>query len=232
VAKIAFTGRHLCVAESKNGLFSEARIISLIDPDTRVIPWRYRAKPILGDIVESENAVFFSTKDEIISLDLKSRTELFSNELPWDDEFSHHVLSLRPEAVAVKNEWNVAIWSQEDGEYAVRLVGVQIGSQRFSAVEMLHESTGKVTQVLLSPSQMPSDLYTVGSNQMQASELNGYLSASLCLGQSFSTIVDLERMRIFHYGPGLNVDDYAYFDDTSFIRGKLWMFPLDISDSR
>jgi outer membrane protein assembly factor BamB len=367
VTKIAFTGKHLCIAQSKKEWLFKTHTLSLVDPASGRFLWKYKTEPVLGNIVESKDAIFFSTKDRVIALDVKKGAELFKKELPWDDEFSPHVVSLRNQSVTVKNEWNVAMWSQKDGklvyhhnfeplcpimttqermleqkelgaqvsaihlgavtynsaattayyqsrfnqsmasyrstgdslylsqseayygltrssiamertlsdmqswmqinmaiyqlgisaihtkiitthsmvypavdlvikgfrsfdngEYAVRLVGVQVGSQRFSAIEILHESTGKLKQILLSPYQMPSDLKTIGSNSLTAHELNGYLSVSIYLGHSFSTVVDLKRKCIFHYGPGLNVDDFVYFDKTGFVRGKLWMFPIDL----
>jgi len=370
VTKLAFTGKHLCVTESKEGLLSETHTFSLVDSATGSLLWRYETEPILGNIVESEDAIFFSTKGRVIALDVKNGAEVYRKELPWDDEFSRHVVSLRDHSVAVGNEWNVAMWSQKDGklvyhhhfeppcpimttqermleqkalgaqvspmttgalsytsavntayyesrfhqsmasyrstgnslylsqaqadygmtrasigtertmagmqfgmglaqatmtigmailklkilsahsmaypaidsvlerirsfdngEYAVRLVGVQVGRQRFSAIEILHVSTGKLTQILLSPYQMPSDLKTMGSSKMTASELNGYLPVAIYQYHSFSTVVDLQRKRIFHYGPGLNVDDYVYFGKAGFIRGRLCMLPLDVPAS-
>lgn len=117
----------------------------------------------------------------------------------------------------------------DNGRYVVRLVGVQIGNQRFSAIEVLDETTGKSKQYLLSPYQMPSELITVGSAPMRAHELNGYLPASIYLGHGFSTAVDLKRKCIYHYGPGLNPQAYIYFDDTGFARGRLWKYAADFS---
>lgn len=119
--------------------------------------------------------------------------------------------------------------SHDNGQYVVRLVGVQIGSQRFSAIEVLHEATGRSKQYLLSPYQMPPELMTVGSAPMVAHELNGYLPASIYLGHGFSTAVDLKRKCIYHYGPGLNSQAYAYFGETGFARGMVWKYAADFS---
>ena len=367
VTKLALTGKHICVAESEKGLLFKTHRIHLLDQANGSVLWSYDTEPILGNIVESEDAIFFSTKDRIITLDIKKGTELYKKELPWKDEFSSHVVSLRNHSVTVGNEWNVAMWDQKDGKlvyhhhfeplcpimttqermleqralgaqasalttgalsytssintayyqssynqsmanyrstgdslhlsqaqmyqgltrssigmertmagmqfgmalsqatmsigmsilkskilsvhsmvypaidsvirdfctfdnakYAVRLVGLQVEGQRFSAIEILHVSTGKLKQILLSPYQMPSDLKTMGSSRMTASELSGYLPVAIYQHHSFSTVVDLQRKRIFHYGPGLNVDDYVHFNETGFIRGRLLVFPLEV----
>ncbi len=365
VMKLAYAGKHLCVTESNEGLFSETRSLSMTDLATGAILWKYETEPILGNIVENGVAVFFSTKNRIIALDVKNGAELYKEKLPWDEEFSPHKVLLTNRSVIVGNEWNVAMWDQKDGnivyhhrfeplcpimttqermreqkalgvqtsavttvalsynsavntayytskfyqsmanyrstgdslhlndaqtyygltrismglertyagmqfgatltqatirigmsiikqkihtvhsmfypaidsmiknfrafdnaEYTVRLVGVQDGNQRFSAIEILHVPTGKVTQILLSPYQMPSDLKTMGSSEMYASELNGYLPVAAYQHHTFSTVVDLQRERIFHYGPGLNAEDYIYFGNSGFIRGALRAFPL------
>lgn len=367
VVKLALTGKHLCVAESEKGLLSKAHRIHLLDQANGGILWSYDTKPILGNIAESEDALFFSTKDRIIALDIKNGTELYKKKLPWKDEFSSHVISLRNHSVTIGNEWNIAMWNQKDGElvyhhhfeplcpimttqermleqralgtqvsalntgalsytnsvntahylscynqsmanyrstgdslhlsqaqmyqgltrssigmertmagmqfgqalfqatmtigwsifkkkiqtvhsmvypavdsiikgfrsfdnpeHVIRLVGVQVDSQRFSAIEILHVSTGKLKKILLSPYQMPPDLATLGSSRMKTSEINGYLPVSIYQHHSYSTVVDLQRGRIFHYGPGLNVDDYVYFNRTGFIRGRLLVFPLEV----
>ncbi len=367
VIKLAFAGKHFYVAQSKKALFSKTHTLSMIDPVTGKVFWNYNTDPILGNIAEKENRVYFSTADRIVALNIKDGTEFFKSELPWEDEFSHHVISLRDNSLTLKNEWNVAMWGQKDGEmiyhhkfdplcpimttqermqelkkmggqvsamttgsvsytsfvntayfesqfnqamnsyrstgdssylslaqaeygytrasiaqqrtmagmqfgmqlsmatfqigktilnkkiqithsmvypqvdsviknlrtsdngeYVVRIVGVQEGSQRFSAIEVIHEPTGKRKQILLSPSQMPADLKTIGSKPMTAHELNGYHSASMYLGHGYSTLVDIERKCIFHYGPGLNVDDYVNFDNTGFVRGRLWKFALEL----
>ena len=119
--------------------------------------------------------------------------------------------------------------SYDNGQYVVRLVGVKIGSQRFSAIEVLDEATGKSKQYLLSPYQMPPELMTVGSAPMYAHELNGYLPASIYMSHAFSTAVDLKRKCIYHYGPGLNANGYVYFDKTGFARGRLWKYATDFS---
>ena len=75
---------------------------------------------------------------------------------------------------------------------------------------------------------MPSNLMTISSSPMKAHELNGYYTAAMYLGHSYSTVIDLKRKSIFHYGPGLNVEDYVYFDNTGVARGKLWKFPIDL----
>ncbi|MBW2196238.1 MAG: hypothetical protein JRF37_12110 [Deltaproteobacteria bacterium] len=116
----------------------------------------------------------------------------------------------------------------DNAEYVVRLVGMEDGSQRFAAIEILHVSTGKRKQILLSPYQMPSDLKTMGSSKMFAHELNGYLPVATYQHHAFSTVVDLQRERIYHYGPGLNAEDYFYFGKSGFIRGVLWAFPLSL----
>ena len=116
----------------------------------------------------------------------------------------------------------------ENAEYISRLVGVQEGSQRFSAVEVLKLSSGKVTRAFLSPYQMPTDLKTIGSSIMTATELHGYLPVSVFQYHSFLTLVDFQQKRIFHYGPGLNTDKYVTYGNKGFIRGRLWAFPLDL----
>jgi len=367
VTKLAYTGKHVCVVESKKGLFSKTCTLFVADPATGAILWRYKTEPILGNIVESESAVFFSIKDRIIALDVKNGAELYKGKLPWEEEFSPHKVLLRGHSVIVGNEWNVAMWDQKDGkivyhhhfeplcpimtteermreqkalggqasamtagafsyssavntadytskyhqsmanyrstgdslhlndaqmyygmtrasmgmertmagmqfgmalsqatmsigmsiiktkiktvhsmvypaidsmiqsfrafdnaEYVVRLVGMEDGSQRFAAIEILHVSTGKRKQILLSPYQMPSDLKTMGSSKMFAHELNGYLPVATYQHHAFSTVVDLQRERIYHYGPGLNAEDYFYFGKSGFIRGVLWAFPLSL----
>jgi outer membrane protein assembly factor BamB len=363
VAKLVITDKHVGVAESDKGWFFESYRLHLLDPANGQVLWSYETEPILGNVVESKDAVFFSTKDSLIALDLKDGRELFKKELPWKDEFSSHAVSLRNSSVTVGNEWNVAMWDQKDGkliyhhhfeplcpimtteermselkagganvsattassltytsslstayfqsafqesianyrstgndiylsqaqmnyaqtrssmateramtgmqfglavssliatvartkialihsmvypaidsvirdfrtsdtaEYVVRMVGVQVKDQRFSAIEILHIPTGQHKQILLSPYQMPSDLKTIGTSKMTATELNGYLPVSFFLHHTYSTVVDLQRKRIFHYGPGLNVDDYVYFNDTDFVRGRLSAFPLEL----
>ena len=59
---------------------------------------------------------------------------------------------------------------------------------------------------------------------MTAQELNGYYSAAMYLGHTYSTVVDHKRGRIFHYGPGLNVAEYVAFGRANFVRGRLWRF--------
>ena len=63
---------------------------------------------------------------------------------------------------------------------------------------------------------------------MTAQELNGYYSASMYLGHSYSTVIDLKRNRIFHYGPGLNVNEYVTYGQTGFLRGRLWRFDANL----
>ena len=366
MTKLGFTEKHLCIIYSRKGLFSEHYTLALLDPVTGKVLWTHETKPALGNVLESKNAVFFSTEDRLIALNVKDGTNLFVKKLPWDDEFSRHVVSLSEGYVRVKNEWNVAMWSQkdgrliyhhrfeplcpivttqermleqkelgaqvtpmttgalmnssvtttaffessfqhsmsmyrstgdrlylsmaqseysmaqssiatermmtsamatadmtvsmfglmasitkwlitkshsmvypavdqvirsfcsfDDGEYAVRLVGVQVGNQRFSAIELLHEPTGKVKQLLLSPYQMPSGLKTLGSSS-HADQFTGYLRAAVYLHNTFSTVVDLKRKRVFHYGPGLNADKYVYFGGDGFARGCLRMLPLEL----
>lgn len=371
VVKLAITGKHVGVAESEKGLKFKNYRIHLLDPANGRILWSYQTDPILSDVAESDDAVFFSTKDRLIALDAKRGLELFKKELPWKDEFSSHVVSLRNRSVTVGNEWNVAMWNQKDGklvyhhrfeplcpimttqermleqralgarasamttgalsytspvntayyqssfyqsmanyrrtgdslhlsqaqmyqgltrssigmeramagmqfglaltqatfsmgkvilnskiksvhsmvypaidsilrdlrssdtaEYVVRLVGVQIKDQRFSAMEILHIATGKYKQILLSPYQMPPDLKTMATSKMTATELSGYLPVSLFMHHSYSTVVDLQRKRIFHYGPGLNVDDYVHYNNTSFVRGRLIAFQIGLPEGR
>jgi hypothetical protein len=116
----------------------------------------------------------------------------------------------------------------ENDEYIARLVGVQEGNQRFSAVEVLKLSSGKVTRAFLSPYQMPTDLKTIGSSIMTATELHGYLPVSVFQYHSFLTLVDFQQKRIFHYGPGLNTDNYVTYGNKGFIRGRLWALPLNL----
>ena len=116
----------------------------------------------------------------------------------------------------------------DDGEYVVRLVGVQVGDQRFSAVEVVHEPSGRSARVLLSPYQMPRELTTIATSPMTAHELNGYHPAAIYLPHSYSTAVDLRRNCLYHYGPGLNAEGYVYFDNTGFVRGRLMKLPLNL----
>jgi outer membrane protein assembly factor BamB len=366
ITKIIHTENHLCVTESEEGWFSETHTLSLVNATNGTIIWKYETEPILGNFVESKEAVIFTTKDRLIALDQKKGTELYRVKLPWNDEFSYHSVSLRNQAIIVINEWNVAKWNTKNGnliyhhqfeplcpimttqermleqkalgrpvtgmtttaftynssinkayytskfdqsmanyrktgdslylndanlnygmtrhaigqervmagiqssgaliqatisagvsilqakvlaansmvypsidatlqnvrafenaEYIARLVGVQEGKQRFSAVEVLKLSSGKVTRTFLSPYQMPTDLKTLGSSYMTAHELNGYLPVSVFQHHSFLTLVDFKQKRIFHYGPGLNTDKYVSYGKEGFIRGRLWAFPLD-----
>jgi outer membrane protein assembly factor BamB len=367
VTKIMHTGNYLCVTDSEKGWFSDMHTLSLLNATNGTIIWKYETDSILGNIVESREAVIFTTKDRLIALDKKKGEELYRIKLPWDDEFSYHSVSLRNQAIIVKNEWNVAKWNTKKGnlifhhqfeplcpimttqermleqkklgrpvsgmtttaftynssmnkawytskfnqsmamyrqtgdslhlnnaygyygmtrhaigqerimagiqtsgamiqatmsagmailqarvqtansmvypsidatlqnvrafendEYIARLVGVQEGSQRFSAVEVLKLSSGKVTRAFLSPYQMPIDLKTIGSSVMTATELHGYLPVSIFQHHSFLTLVDFQKKRIFHYGPGLNTDEYVTYGNKGFIRGRLWAFPLNL----
>ena len=56
--------------------------------------------------------------------------------------------------------------------------------------------------------------------------MNGYYSAAMYLGHSYSTVVDLKRSGIFHYGPGLTVGEYVTYGNTDFVRGRLWRFDM------
>ncbi|MBW2196237.1 MAG: PQQ-binding-like beta-propeller repeat protein [Deltaproteobacteria bacterium] len=97
-------------------MFSKTCTLFVADPATGTILWRYKTEPILGNIVESEGAVFFSIKDRIIALDIKNGAELYKEKLPWEEEFSPHKVLLRGHSVIVGNEWNVAMWDQKDGK--------------------------------------------------------------------------------------------------------------------
>jgi hypothetical protein len=366
IINLSFTAGQLYVVDSEDSFSSATHTLSMIDPFTGKFIWNRKTDSILGNITANDTQVFFSTAKWIYCLDRKDGTELFKSKLPWDDEFSKHVLSMKGPSITLKNEWNIAMWNQkngtmiyhhhfkplcpimttqermkeqqamgrpvsglttgavsytsytktayytsqfsqsinnyrstgdnlqlsladtyygltrasmaqeralaglqtsmvmvssimqmgtvvinkkiqtthamvypqidsviknlrfyDNGEFVVRLVGEQVDGQRFSAIEILHEATGEVNQVLLSPYQMPSELRTIGSSPMTAHELNGYHSASIYLGHGYSTVVDLKRKCIYHYGPGLNVDDYVYFDKTGFARGRLLKLAVD-----
>jgi len=110
----------------------------------------------------------------------------------------------------------------------VRLVATTDRGQRLTALEIVDLRTGRSKQSILSPSQLPVDLETVGSHRMTATEISGYLPAAVLLGHGFSTAVDLQRRRVFHYGPGLDVEDYVRYDGTRFVRGQLMMLPLEL----
>lgn len=365
IINLTFTTGQLYVVDSEDLYSSATHTLSMINPDTGKLVWNWRTGSILGNITANDTQVFFSTAKWIYCLDRKDGTEVFKSKLPWNDEFSHHVLSIKGSSISLKNEWNIAMWNQkngtmiyhhhfeplchimttqermkeqqamgrpvsglttgavsytsytktayytsqfsqsmnsyrstgddlqlsladtyygltrasiaqeralaglqtsmtmitsimqtgtvvinskiqtthsmvypqidsviknlrffDNGEFVVRLVGELVDGQRFSAIEILYEATGEVKQVLLSPYQMPSELRTIGSSPMTAHELNGYHSASIYLGHGYSTAVDLKRNCIYHYGPGLNVDDYVYFDKTGFARG--WLFKLAV----
>ena len=367
VINLTLTAGQLYVVDSENLYSSATHTLFMINPNTGKFIWNYKTDSILGNITANDTHVFFSTAKWIYCLDQKDGTEVFKNKLPWDDEFSQHVLSIKGLSITAKNEWNIAMWNQkngtmiyhhhfeplcpimttqermkeqqamghpvsglttgavsytsytktayytsqfsqsinnyrstgddlhlsladtyygltrasmaqertlaglqtsmamvmsimqtgtvvinskiqtthsmvypqidsaiknlrffDNGEFVVRLVGEQVDGQRFSAIEILHEATGKVKQVILSPYQMPSELRTIGSSPMTAHELNGYHSASIYLGHGYSTVVDLKRKCIYHYGPGLNVDDYVYFDKTGFARGRLLKLAVDL----
>jgi hypothetical protein len=371
ITKIIHTGKYLCLAQSEKGWFSEKHTLSLVNTAKGSILWRYETDPILGNVVESKEAIIFSTKNRIIALELKKGTELYTVKLPWDDEFSSHAISLRDQAVMVMNEWNVGLWNSRDGkliyhhhfeplcpimttqermleqkalgrpvsgmtvntfsytsslsaadytakfnqsmanyrrtgdslylneaqfnygmtrhaigqerlnasmqfsqslanltmslgvsilqkrvstahalvypaidavlnnyrafdnaEYAVRLVGLQQGPQRFSAIDILQLSTGKSKHILLSPYQLPADLKTLGSSFFTATEVHGYLPVSIYIPHSFLTSVDFKRKRIYHYGPGLDTDQYVSFGKKGFIRGRLWALPLDLPNDQ
>lgn len=366
LVKIAFSGKHLYVTLSKTGFFGDTQSLAMIAQSTGVVLWRAEMAPVMGNIVEDQHHAYFTTADHLVTLRLTDGSTVHQSELPWKDEFSSHILTVRGDTVTVKNEWNVAMWKLTDhktiyhhafeplcpimttrdrmleqkkfgaatspttvnattynnyintayfssqfnqamsnysstgnsaylssaqasygltqnamaqnralagmqfgldlsmatmqigtailhekaqvtgymvypqidavmkkhrifdnGEYVVRLVGVQDGNQRFSAMQVVHEPTGKSTKTLLSPSQMPSELTTFARSPMTAQELNGYYSAAMYLGHSFSTVVDLKRNRIFHYGPGLAVSDYVTYGNTNFVRGRLWRFDFE-----
>ena len=361
--KITFSGTHLFLSSSRDGVAAAKRNLAMVDPSSGKVRWQVATAPLLGNIVADPQHVHFSTRSELVTLRTNDGTEVRRSELPWEDEFSYHVLTLRGDTLSVRNEWNVAMWRTADhtlvyhhqfdplcpimttndrmlelrklgasvssatanaasynyyvntayyssqfnqamnnyrstgdtsylssaqasygltrnamaqnralagmqfglamstatmqlgtavikqkiqvtssmvypqvdavmkkhrifdsGEHAIRLVGVQIGAQRFSALESVHEPTGRTRQVLLSPSQMPSGLTTFARSPMTAQELNGYYSAAMYLGHNYSTAVDLKRGRIFHYGPGLNVEEYVAYGQTAFLRGRLWRF--------
>ena len=367
IIKVVFAAKQLYVVDSEDLFSSTTHTLFMINPYTGKFIWNYKTDSILGNITANDTHVFFSTAKWIYCLDRKNGTEVFKSKLPWDDEFSQHVLSIKGSSITLKNEWNIAMWNQnngtmiyhhhfeplcpimttqermkeqqalgrpvsgmttgavsytsytktayytsqfsqsinnyrstgddlhlsladtyyglsrasiaqeralaglqtsmvmvmsiiqtgtvvinskiqtthsmvypqidsaiknlrffDNGEFVVRLVGEQVNGQRFSAIEILNEATGEVKQVLLSPYQMPSELRTIGSSPMTAHELNGYHSASIYLGHGYSTVVDLKRKCIYHYGPGLNVDDYVYFDKTKFARGKLLKLAVDL----
>ncbi len=365
LVKLTFSGAHLYTAESEESLFSGTHHLKGIDPDSGKILWRHTTDAILGNIIEIENRVFFSTVGRLVSLNAADGSEVFRKDLPWDDEFSYHVISRSGSAVTVKNEWNVAMWRRKDGEmvyhhpfeplcpiittqarmeerralgaqvsamtagsvsftsfvdtanaqsqfdqpmsnyrstgnsaylseaqanygiarasiaqqrtlagmqfglamsmatfqigtqilhlkinitdsmvlpqiddaiqnlraaddgaYVVRLVGVQVADQRFSAIEVVEEASGRSERILLSPYQMPPELTTIAISPMTAHELNGYHPAAIYLPHAYSTAVDLKKKCIYHYGPGLDAEGYVPFDGTGFVRGRMIKLPL------
>ncbi|MGA1870911.1 MAG: PQQ-binding-like beta-propeller repeat protein [bacterium] len=118
--------------------------------------------------------------------------------------------------------------SFDTNEFVVRLVGVQEGKQRLSALEIVHIPSGKVSRQLLSPYQSTTDLMTIGRSFMSATVHNGYIRVAVYLPHNFSTTIDLDRKRIFHYGPGLNTNEYTFYDKGGFVRGRLMMYPLNL----
>jgi outer membrane protein assembly factor BamB len=365
--KIAFSGKHLYASSSKKGPGATTHSLAMIDLSSGEVRWQIETDPLLGNIVEDQRHVHISTATHLVTLSITDGSTVRRSKLPWQDEFSHHVLTLRGDTLTVKNEWNVAMWKVVDhklvyhhpfeplcpimttrdrmleqrklgrsvssatvnassynyavntayfssqfnqamsnyrstgdttylasaeasygltqnamaqnralagmqfgmamssatlqigtavikhkvqvtssmiypqidavmkkhrifdnGDYVVRLVGVQVGKQRFSALHVVHEPTGRSRQVLLSPSQMPANLTTFARSPMTAQELNGYYSAAMYLGHCYSTVADLKRGCIFHYGPGLTVGEYVTYGNTAFVRGRLWRFDMEL----
>ena len=365
--KLSYSGKHLYASLSEEGFFSATHNLAMLDlPSGRII-WKIKTEPLLGNIVENNAQAHFTTAEQLVSINLKDGSTGRTTDLPWEDVFSHHVLTIRGDALTVKNEWNVAMWKMADhtmvyhhpfeplcpimttndrmleqkaigasvssttasaatynyyidtayfssqfnsamnsyrstgdssylhlaeanygmtryamaqnralagmqfgmtmamatmqigtavihnkvqvtssmiypkidavmkkfriydnGDYVVRLVGVENGGQRFSALQVVHEDSGRSAQLLLSPSQMPSELTTFARSAMTAQELNGYYSASMYLGHSYSTVVDLERKRVIHYGPGLNTNEYITYGSTGFVRGRIFSLPMPL----
>jgi len=367
ITKIIHTGKYLCVTESEKGWFSKKHNLILVNPENGTVVWRYKTDPILGNLVEATDFIFFTTKDRGIALDFSTGSERFTVKLPWDDEFSSHTVSLRNRALMVINEWNAASWSAVNGEliyhhhfaplcaimttkermleqkalgrsvtamtvntfsytspvkastytskfysamanyrktgdtlylnqaqfnygmsrcafgmermnasmqfgqsvtnatlsvgwsilqrrviaanslvypaidavlknhrgfdntdYAARLVQVQEGKQHFSAIEVLNLNTGNSKRLLLSPYQLPSNLKTLATSPFTATELHGYLPISVYISHNFLTCVDLRHKRVYHYGPGLNPNEYVTFGKKGFIRGRLIALPLNL----
>ena len=367
LVKVVFSGRHLFASLSSEGSSASTWRLAMIDLSSGEVRWQAETDPLMGNIVEDQGYVHFSTGTHLVTLSATDGAKVRSSELPWEDEFSYHVLTLRGDALTVKNEWNVAMWKTSDhklvyhhsfeplcpimttrdrmleqrklgasvssatvnavsynyyvntayfssqfnqamnnyrstgdtgylnsaqasygltqnamaqnralagmqfglalsnatmqigtavikrkiqvtssmiypqidavlkkqrifdnGDYVVRLVGKQVGKQRFSALQVVHEPTGRSRQVLLSPSQMPANLTTFARSPLTAQELNGYYNAAMYLGHSYATVVDIKRNCIFHYGPGLMVDEYVTYGKTDFLRGRLWRFDMEL----
>jgi hypothetical protein len=112
--------------------------------------------------------------------------------------------------------------SLDHTEYIIRLVGIQDQAQRFSALSVLHPPSGRVTQLPLSPFQSPGFFTTAAQ---YGDGFSGYIRIVAYLHQNFHTVVDLERKRVFHYGPGLDVDNYTYYQ-SGFARGSIKAYPL------
>jgi outer membrane protein assembly factor BamB len=363
--KIVSSEKYLFASVSPDGPLAVDRKLAMIDLLSGNVHWQIETSSLMGNIVADDRSVHYTTITHLVSRRLADGSKVRSSELPWEDEFSHHGLTLRRDTLTIKNEWNVAAWKSTDhtpvyhhafeplcpimttrdrmleqkklgaavtsatvnaasynyfvntayfssqfnsamnsyrstgntsylysaqasygmtqnamaqnralagmqaglmlssttlqlgtvvikkkvqvtssmvypaidavlkkqrifdnGDYVVRLVGVQHGNQRFSALKIIHEPTGQSKQVLLSPSQMPAKLTTFARSPMTAQELNGYYSAAMYLGHSYNTVVDLKRGCIFHYGPGLSVGEYVTYGDTGFLRGRLWRLEI------
>ncbi|MBN2613463.1 MAG: hypothetical protein JXB00_18050 [Bacteroidales bacterium] len=111
---------------------------------------------------------------------------------------------------------------------ATRLVKKTANGQKFIALEILELETGLLKSQIISPFQFKEDVITMYTNFGFLFSFTGYAHAINIREHILRTSIDWKNERIYHYGPGLNVDTYKYYDkDSEFARGKLLCLPFD-----
>jgi outer membrane protein assembly factor BamB len=122
----------------------------------------------------------------------------------------------------------------DDESQAVRIIRKNINGQKFIAIEILELESGQLKFQILSPFQFKEDILTMYTNFGSLFPFTGYALAINIRDLVFRTSIDWKNKRIYHYGPGLDVDSYRYYNPKKpeFIRGKLICLPFDFKGDK
>ncbi|MBD0849737.1 PQQ-like beta-propeller repeat protein [Maribacter arenosus] len=121
----------------------------------------------------------------------------------------------------------------DNDKVTVRLVNKTIEEQRFVALEMLEMNTGTLKTQILSPFQFRDYYYTWYRNPVQLWSYLGYVPVLNLKDHVLRTTIDWESGIIYHYGPGLDVDNYKYYEEEyGFIRGKVISVPFNFKTEK
>lgn len=125
------------------------------------------------------------------------------------------------------------ITALDNDKVTMRLVNKTIEEQKFVALEMLEMNTGTVKTQILSPFQFRDYYYTWYRNPVRIWSYLGYVPVLNLKDHVLRTTIDMESGMIYHYGPGLDVDTYKYYEEEyGFIRGKVISVPFNFKTEK